>query len=354
MRLEPRPAVPLALGLLAPVGAVAAALLISALLVAWSGASIPRAYALLFEGAVGTRFSLTETLTRATPLVLTGLAAAVAFRARFWNVGAEGQLYAGAIAATLVAGEGLAGVGVGLPAWAPLPLALVCGALAGALLLLGPALLKTRLGVDEVVTTLLLNFVVALFVSMMLEGPMKDPMGMGWPQSPPVLPEAELPRLVERTRLHAGLLVALFMAFAVWVMTTRTVWGYEARAVGGNPRAAAFAGMPVGWVMVRTALLSGALAGLAGAVEVLGAKQALTLDLSPGFGYSGIVVAMLAQLHPIGVVAGAVFVAGIFVGSDAMSRGVAVPTYISDVIVAVSLICMIVATLLVRYRIRRG
>ncbi len=349
MRLEPRPTVPLALGLLAPVGAVAAALAIAALLVAWSGASVPRAYALLFEGAVGTRFSLTETLTRATPLVLTGLAAAVAFRARLWNIGAEGQLYAGALVAAALGG-GL----VDLPGWAPLPAALLGGALAGALLLLGPALLKVRLGVDEVVTTLLLNFVVLLFVSMMLEGPMKDPMGMGWPQSAPVLPEAELPRLLERTRLHAGLLIALVAALGAWVMTARTVWGYEARAVGGNARAAAFAGIPVGWVMIRTALVSGALAGLAGAVEVTGLKGYLTLDLSPGFGYGGIVVAMLAQLHPLGVVAGAIFVAGIFVGSDAMSRGVSVPTYISDVIVAISLICMLLATLLVRYRIRRG
>ncbi|WP_207486031.1 ABC transporter permease [Arenibaculum pallidiluteum] len=349
MRLEPRASVPLTLGLLAPVGAVAAALAICAALVAWSGASIPRAYALLAEGALGSRLALTETLTRATPLILTGLAAAVAFRARFWNIGAEGQLYLGALVAAWLGG-GL----LDLPGWTLVPTVLIAGALAGSLLLAGPAVLKTRFGVDEVVTTLLLNFVVLLFVSMMLEGPMKDPMGMGWPQSAPVLPEAELPRLAERTRLHAGLILALLAAAAVWVMTARTVWGYEARAVGGNPRAAAFAGIPVAWVMVRTALISGALAGLAGAVEVTGLKGYLTLDLSPGFGYGGIVVAMLAQLHPAGAVAAAVFVAGIFVGSDAMSRGVAVPTYIADVIVAVSLICMLVATLLVRFRLRKG
>lgn len=349
MRLEARPHVPLALSLLAPVGAVAAALLLCALLVAWSGASVPRAYTLMAEGALGSRFALTETLTRATPLILTGLAAAVAFRAKLWNIGAEGQLYMGALVA-VVLGGGL----LDLPSWLLLPLVLIAGAAAGGVTLLGPAVLKVRFGVDEVVTTLLLNFIVLLFVSMLLEGALKDPMGMGWPQSAPVIEAAELPKLVERTRLHAGLLLALGLAALLWFVDTRTVWGYENRAVGANPRAAQFAGMPVTRIMLRTALVSGGLAGLAGAAEVTGLKGYLTLDLSPGFGYSGIVVAMLAQLHPIGVVGAAVFIAAVFVGADAMSRATAVPNYIADVLVALSLLCMMVAGLLARYRLRRG
>ncbi|MGQ9371258.1 ABC transporter permease [Azospirillum sp. ST 5-10] len=349
MRLEARSHIPLPARLLAPAGAVAAALLLCAGLLAWSGAPVLHAYALLVDGAVGSRFALTETLTRATPLVFTGLAVAVAFRARLWNIGAEGQLYMGALAA-VVLGGGL----LDLPGWLLGPLVLVAGAAAGGLTLLGPAVLKVRFGVDEVVTTLLLNFVVLLIVSMLLEGALKDPMGMGWPQSAPVLPAAELPKLVERTRLHAGLLLALGLALLLWFVDTRTVWGYEARAVGANPGAAAFAGMAVPRVLLRTALLSGGLAGLAGAVEVAGLKGYLTLDLSPGFGYSGIVVAMLAQLHPLAVVAGALFIAAVFVGADAMSRAAAVPNYIADVLVATSLLCMLVAGLLARYRLRRG
>lgn len=349
MRLEPRAHAPLAIRLLAPVGAVVAALALCALLIAWTGAPVLRAYGLLVEGAVGSRFALTETLTRATPLILTGLAAAVAFRAKLWNIGAEGQLYMGALAAVVLGGELL-----NLPAWAVLPLALAGGALAGGVTLLGPAVLKVRFGVDEVVTTLLLNFVVLLLVSMLLEGALKDPMGMGWPQSAPVVEAAELPKLVERTRLHLGLLLALGLAVILWLVDTRTIWGYENRAVGANPRAAAFAGIPVTRVMLRTALLSGGLAGLAGAAEVCGLKGYLTLDLSPGFGYSGIVVAMLAQLHPLGVVGAAVFIAGIFVGADAMSRAMPVPNYIADVLVATSLLCMLVAGLLARYRLRRS
>ncbi len=349
MRLEPREHTPLAARLLAPVAAVAAALALCALLVAWTGAPVLRAYGLLLEGAAGSRFALTETLTRATPLILTGLAAAVAFRAKLWNIGAEGQLYMGALAAVVLGGGVL-----DLPAWLLLPTVMIAGAAAGGATLLGPAVLKVRFGVDEVVTTLLLNFIVLLLVSLLLEGALKDPMGMGWPQSAPVVEAAELPKLVERTRLHTGLLIALGLSVLLWLIDTRTIWGYENRAVGANPRAAAFAGMPVTRVMLRTAVLSGGLAGLAGVVEVCGLKGYLTLDLSPGFGYSGIVVAMLAQLHPVGVVGAAVFIAGIFVGADAMSRAMPVPNYIADVLVATSLLCMLVAGLLTRYRLRRG
>ncbi|MBK1663910.1 ABC transporter permease [Rhodospirillum rubrum] len=349
MRLERRESVPAWASVAAPLAAVAAALILCALLVAASGAPVLKAFATLFEGGFGSRFAIGETLTRATPLILTGLAAAVAFRAKLWNIGAEGQLYLGALAAVALGSGPLA-----LPAWALLPVVMLGAALAGGLALLGPALLKTRFGVDEVVTTLLLNFIVLLFVSMMLEGPMKDPMAMGWPQSAAMLPEAELPRLVARSRVHAGLLIAVALAGLVWVLKSRTIWGFEMRALGANPRAAAFAGVPVGKVVLRVALLSGGLAGLAGACEVAGRAGYLTLDLSPGYGYSGIVIAMLAQLNPLGVIAAAVMVAGVFVGADAMSRAVGVPNYIADVLVAVSLLCMLTAMLFTRYRLRRG
>jgi len=181
---------------------------------------------------------------------------------------------------------------------------------------------------------------------------MKDPTAMGWPQSVAIPGELELGKLAERSRVHSGLLIALFLAVLVWIVDRFTAFGFEMRAVGANARAAAFAGMPVQAVMIKTALLSGALAGLAGCIEVVGRAGYVTLDMSPGYGYSGIVIAMLAQLNPIGVVAAAIFIAGILVGADSMSRAIAVPTYIADVIVAASLIAMLVATMLARYRIR--
>lgn len=347
MRLEPKPAPSLAATLAYPLAAIAATLVITSLLVLAAGASPLSVFQLVLVGAAGSQFAALETLTRATPLIFTGLAIAVAFRAKLWNIGAEAQLYAGAVV-TVVLGTGA----LPLPAPILLPIIIASAMLAGAALLLGPAILKTRFGVDEVVTTLLLNFVMLLFVSMLLEGVLKDPMGLGWPQSQRVVEEARLPRIVTGRRLHYGFVLAIVSAIAVWIIMKRTTLGYEMRAVGHNPEAAAFAGIPVNRVLMKTALLSGGLAALAGFSEVSGLKGNLTLDLSPGFGYTGIVVAMLAMLNPLGVVAAAIFVAGIFVGADAMSRTAGVPSYIANVMVATALLAMVTAIMLSRYRVR--
>ena len=347
MRLEPKPAPSLAVTLLFPLAAVVATLLITSLLVLAAGASPLSVFYLVAKGAAGSQFALLETLTRATPLIFTGLAVAVAFRAKLWNIGAEAQLYVGGIV-TVVLGTGA----LPLPAPILIPIIMVAAMAAGAALLLGPAVLKTRFGVDEVVTTLLLNFIVLLFVSMLLEGVLKDPMGLGWPQSQKVIADAQLPRIIQGKRLHYGFVIAIVSAIVVWVIMKKTVLGYEMRAVGHNPEGARFVGIPVNRVLMKTALLSGGLAALAGFSEVSGLKGNLTLDLSPGYGYSGIVVAMLAMLNPLGVIASAIFVAGIFVGADAMSRVAKVPSYIADVMVATSLLTMVVAILLTRFRVR--
>lgn len=347
MRLEPiaNPTTVRRLGL--PAVALAATLLVAMALALLAGANPLAVLGQIVTGALGSKLAILETLNRATPLIFTGLAVAVAFRAKLWNIGAEAQLYAGAILA-VVLGTGALGNPV------VLPLSALAAMLAGAAVLLGPVLLKTRLGVDEVVTTLLLNFIMLLFVSYLLEGPMKDPMGMGWPKSTALIPEARLPRIVEGLRLHWGFALALIAAVIVWVIQTRTTLGFEIRAVGQNPAAARFAGMPVNAILLKTALLSGGLAALAGWSEVAGLKGHLSQDLSPGFGYTGIIVAMLALLHPLGVILTAVFVAGIFVGSDAMSRAAGVPTYIADMLMATALLSMVLAILLTRFRVVRG
>jgi simple sugar transport system permease protein len=213
--------------------------------------------------------------------------------------------------------------------------------------------MKLAWGVDEVVTTLLLNFIVLLGVSALLDGPMKDPLALGWPQSVALPPELELTRLVEQTRVHTGLLIGLAAALALWALFRFTTWGFDLRALGANPRAAAFAGVPVTRTTVLVALLSGGLAGLGGAIEVAGRAGYVTLDMSPGYGYSGIVIAMLAGLHPLAVVAASVLVAGVLVGADSMSRQMGVPTYLADVIVASALLSVLAAAMLTRYRLRR-
>ena len=347
MQLEPRQHTPLWMTLSAPIIAVAIVLLLSGGLIMWAGAPLLESYVALFVGAFGSKFAIAETLVRATPLILTGLAAAVAFRAKLWNIGGEGQLYAGALAVTYF-GTGL----IELPPTLMIPFLFVVGAVAGGLLLLVPALLKTRLKVDEVVTTLLLNFVMLLLANYLLFGPWKDPMAMGWPQGAPVLEEGILPNLVAKTRLHAGLIFSVVMATVIWLVMNKTKWGLEIRAVGYNPEAARFAGIPINKTIIRTALISGGLAACAGVTEVAGTKEYLTLDISPGFGYTGIAVAMLAGLNPLGVIVAALFFAGIYNGADSMSRTMDVSNYIADVITAGSLLMVMLAVMLTRMRIR--
>ena len=347
MQLEPRQHTPLWMTLSAPIIAVAIVLLLSGGLIMWAGAPLFESYVALFVGAFGSKFAIAETLVRATPLILTGLAAAVAFRAKLWNIGGEGQLYAGALAVTYF-GTGL----IELPPALMIPFLFVVGAVAGGLLLLVPALLKTRLKVDEVVTTLLLNFVMLLLANYLLFGPWKDPMAMGWPQGAPVLEEGILPNLVAKTRLHAGLIFSVVMATVIWLVMNKTKWGLEIRAVGYNPEAARFAGIPINKTIIRTAFISGGLAACAGVTEVAGTKEYLTLDISPGFGYTGIAVAMLAGLNPLGVIVAALFFAGIYNGADSMSRTMDVSNYIADVITAGSLLMVMLAVMLTRMRIR--
>jgi len=347
MQLEPRLHTPLWMTLGAPVFAVLFVLILCGGLISWAGAPLLDSYIALFRGAFGSKFAIAETLVRATPLILTGLAAAVAFRAKLWNIGGEGQLYMGALAATYF-GTGL----VNLPAPLMIPFLFLVGALAGGFLLLVPTLLKTRLNVDEVVTTLLLNFVVLLLANYLLFGPWKDPMAMGWPQGAPIIDNGILPNLIAKTRLHGGLIFALIASVCIWVVMTKTKWGLEIRAVGLNSEAARFSGIPINKTILRTALISGGLAACAGVTEVAGTKEYLTLDISPGFGYTGIAVAMLAGLNPLGVIVAALFIAGIYNGADSMSRAMDVSNYIADVITAASLLMVMLAVMLTRMRVR--
>ncbi|MEP1206325.1 MAG: ABC transporter permease [Rhizobiaceae bacterium] len=332
---------------LAPFWAVLASMVLCAFLINWAGASIPQAYGLLVKGAFGSSFAINETLTRSIPLILTGLAVSVAFRAKFYNIGGEGQLYAGALAATYF-GTGL----ITMPSGLMIPFLVLMGALAGGALLLVPVLLKTHFKVDEVVTTLLLNFVVLLVVSYLIEGPWKDPMSLGWPQAASIIDEGVLPTLMAKGRLHFGLIIALILSVLIWLMMKYSVFGYEIRAVGLNANAAEFAGIKVNRTVIMTAMISGGLAGIAGVSETAGLKGYLTLDLSPGFGYTGIAVAMLAQLNPLAVIPSAIFLSAVYVGSDAMSRAVNIPTYIADVLVGVSVLAVLCSVMFSQYRVR--
>jgi len=345
LRLETRSDTPTWLKLTLPLFAILATLILCGGLVALAGAGVLDAYTKLLLSAVSSKFNFVETLVKAAPIAFTGLAVAVAFRAKFWNIGAEGQLLAGAMAAAFIGGR------AALPGWSLVPLMLLCGMAAGAAWALIPALLKTRYKVDDVVTTLLLNFIMFYLMMALLDGPWKDPLS-GYPDSPDIRLDAEFPILLEGTRLHLGVILAFVAAPLVWFLMRRTTLGFNIRAVGENATAARYAGIKIPVVIVATAALSGALAGLAGVGEVGGIHFQVMAGLSPGYGYTGIVIATLALLNPIGVLPAAFFFAVIITGAESMSRATGVPVFLADVFQGVALICMLIAVLFTQYRVR--
>lgn len=345
LRLEQRERTPAWLGFALPLAAILATLVLCSGLIALAGADVLDAYGALFLSAVSSRFNLVETVVKAAPLVFTGLAVAVAFRAKFWNIGAEGQLLCGAMAAAFVGGI------EALPGWSYLPLMVAAGAAAGGFAALVPGVLKVRYKVDDVVATLLLNSIIFYAMTALLDGAWKDPLS-GYPDSPDILMAAEFPILLAGTRLHLGVVLALVAAPIVWFVIARTTFGFAVRAVGENPRAAGYAGLEVRRILLLSACLSGALAGLAGVGEVGGVHFQVMAGLSPGYGYTGIVIAMLARLNPLGVLPAAFFFAVVVTGAAAMSRATGVPVFLAEVIQGTALLCMLTGLLFTSYRIR--
>jgi general nucleoside transport system permease protein len=320
----------------------AAAILGIAVLAAWlqlAGFDAEAALAALWSGGFGSWYAFTSvTLVRAVPLILIGLGIAIAFRGGAFNIGAEGQFYAGAIAATWV-GLQVGGVPVALA----LTLLVLTSAIAGAAWVAVPVWLKLRFGVLEVISTLLLNFVAELLVSLLVQGPLQERTGI-YPQSDTIAGAARLP-LLGGTRLHAGFLLALTAVLLLWYVFARTVWGFRLRAVGLSPRAAEVSGQVDSARMGAAALFcSGALAGLAGGVEVSGVSYALFQNLSPGYGFTGIAVALLGGLHPLGVLASGIFIGGLEAGAGAMQRDAGVPSVAVYVVEGVIIVVAALAT----------
>lgn len=291
----------------------------------------------LWHGAFGSWYALTSaTLVRAVPLVILGLGFALAMRAGALNIGAEGQFLIGAVAATS-AGQLVAG----WPSLLAIPFVLACALTAGALWVAVPVLLKVRFGVLEVITTLLLNFVAEQVVSWMVTGPMQERAG-AYPQSDPIAVAARLP-ILPGSRLHLGFLIGLMLAGGLWFVLRRTVWGFRLRAVGLGPRVAAVSGGINSKRILAVALLwSGAICGLGGGVEITGVTRALFMNLSPGYGFTAIAVALLARLHPIGIVATGILFGGLEAGAGAMQREVGVPAVVVFVVQAWVIIVMAV------------
>jgi simple sugar transport system permease protein len=292
------------------------------------------ALAAMWSGSFGSWYAfLSGTLVRATPLIIVGLAVTRAFKAGVLNIGAEGQLLAGAAAATVA--------GLAMGSWSPwlsIPLELTVGIAAGAFWAGIAAVLKNRFAVLEVISTLMLNFVAAFTVSYLVRGPMQEPTHT-YPQTSTLAESARLPVLIAGQRLHLGFLAAVILAIAGWWLLRATAGGFRTRVVGAGATAAASAGrVRVDRVIFRAFLSSGALAGLGGAVQVTGVTYALYEGLSPGYGYTAIAVALLARLNPLGVIAAGIFFGALESGGAGMQRDAGVPAGFVGVIEALVIV----------------
>lgn len=304
------------------------ALLVGMVPLILTGNNPVRAYLALFQGAFGSLYGLTETLVKAIPLILTGLAVSFPLRAGFWNIGAEGQLYLGAIAATWVAltfGH--------LASFILLPLVILSGFLAGALWGLIPAFLKIRLQVNEILLTLMMNYIAVNGSNYLVYGPLKDPQGANFPITATFSEAAWLPRL-PGTRLHAGIILAFTMTGVLYLILSKTRLGYEIKVVGANPRVALYGGISLMTVTLIVMAIGGGLAGLAGVGEVAGLQHRLRKDISPGYGYTAIPIALLGKGHPIGVTIAALLFGALFVGGSHMQQTTKVPVALISIIQA--------------------
>lgn len=300
--------------------------------------AIPALGALL-RGSVGTGYAITSaTLVRATPLILTGLSVAIAFRAGVFNIGAEGQLLTGAAAAAAVSLL----PGLSHSRWNPL-VALAIGAIAGGLWAGIAALLRATFHVLEVISTILLNFVALYLVGYLVRGPLQEPLRI-YPQSSAIDAAARLPRILPASRLHVGFFIAIVVALAAWWILRFTAAGFRLRAIGANPDAARVAGdIDVARTGAHAFIVSGAIAGLAGAIEVTGVTFALYENISPGYGYTGIAVALLARLDAGAVIASGLLFGALEAGASAMQRDAGVPAVVVSIIEAIIILGLIIA-----------
>ena len=345
-RLERSPA-PMWTRALIPIAAVLVTFIVTSIFIILAGANPFAAYYNFIIVPLSSKFSALEVLVKATPLIFTGLAVTFAFASGYYNIGAEGQLYAGAVAAAWVGATF-----TNLPAIAVVPLMLVLGFAGGMFWALLPALLKVKLKVDEVVTTLLMNSIIMYFISALLNGPWRDP-ETGWPKSPEFFEAARFVQLIPKSRLHLGFVIALVLVVIVFIVIKRTPFGLQMRAAGASKAGALFAGINVNRTMLIAALVSGGIAGLAGVSEIAGIHYHLISELSGGYGYHGIIVATLGGLNPIGATVAAMFIGLIDTGAQTVSRVLGVPVYLGDVVQSTLLLVTLSMLLLQNYRIKR-
>jgi ABC-type uncharacterized transport system permease subunit len=317
------------LHLFLPLGGIVVALLIGAVMLLILKVNPLVAYSALVNGAAGSVSGVTQSLVKATPLLLVGLGICIAFRANVINIGGEGQIILGALVATWIPLTFNT-----WPGWLLIPFTLAGGFLAGAAWGFVPGILKARLRVNEILSTIMMNSIAQQLMNLLIRGPLMDPAGIAagtyLAQSARLPQQAWLPRFVPQTLLHAGAILALILAVLVYIFLWRTTIGYRIRAVGLSPDASRYSGIPVPFYQALSMTLAGGFAGLAGAIEVMGVQHRLLEGVTSGYGFTGIVAALLGGLHPLGLIPASILFGGLLVGANAMQRSVQVPSSLID------------------------
>ena len=316
----------------------------TALIIA-SDANPVEAYTQFFRGIFGNLNGFCEIFVKATPLIFTGLGCAVAFRTGFFNIGAEGQFYIGAVTATMVALKVTGPVGI--------VLALIVGFLAGGIWALIAALFKAKLGISEIIVTIMLNYIAINFLGIAVRTFLMDPAG-SVPQSAKFDTSVLIPQILPPTRLHLGFIIALIVVAVVWYLLEKTTLGYEIKVVGFNKRAAACNGISVMKNIVISAFLSGGLAGIAGVVEVLAIQKKLLEGISSNCGYTAVLIALMAGNHPAGVVVASIAMAAMQVGANTMQRQLGVPAAIVDILIGLVVLLILAKGVIGRKKIKKS
>lgn len=325
---------------------VLVALLFAGSLLFFAGVDPLAAYLEIINEALGSAYGLSETLVKATPLIITGLAVSIAFRMQIWNIGAEGQLYLGACGATWVA------LFSGLDAPLMLPAMFGAAFLAGGLWAAVAALLRACWQVNEVIVTLLMNYIAILLTDYLIFGPWKNPDGFNFPLTAQFGAAARFSEYFN-TRLHSGFFLALFCALAVYLLMERTIWGFQIKAIGSNPDAARYAGMKTGLAVFLVLTLSGALAGVAGFSEVAGLQHRLQHGISPGYGYTAIIIAWLARRSALGVVIVSFLLGVLLVGGDSLQLSWQLPVAFAYAFQGLILFFLLAGDFFINFRLRR-
>lgn len=349
MRLElsPRANITPLMRMLAPVAALVLAFAIAAIIVRFYGKSPLQAFDVYVVGSLSDSWALQELLVKATPLILIAVGLSYCFRSNLWNIGAEGQFVIGGLFCGWIA------VVTHGSDWTLVwPLMLVVGALAGALYGLIPALLKVRFGANEILTSLMLVNIAQLFLDYMARGPLRDPQGMNFPQSVSFDEAASLPKVFGSDRVHLGIILALVVVVLTLIVGRRSIFGYRLRITGDAPRAAQFSGFSSKMTTLFVFLISGALAGLAGACEVAGQIGQLQPVISPGYGFTAITVAFLGRLHPVGIVLSALVLSMVMIGGENAQIMLKLPLDLTTAFQGLLLIFVLCADAAVSYKFR--